>query len=356
MAYSDKTYEYLLGRMIDRVTTDYPNLDKREGSIIFNALASAAMELAIAYVELDNVLSESFVETASREYLLLGCRQMGMDVSKFDATNGVHKGEFDASVEIGSRWNCNIYNYTVTEYIGMENEYYTYRLVCDTTGSAPNSLIGDLTPIDTAPLNLTHAVVTECLIEGEEEYTDDEIREAYFSNINNSSSDGNVDQYEKWCKEYDGIGNFKIFPLWNGKNTVKVSILSSSNRIASDELIDEFQEYLDPNTTGMGDGQAPIGAFVTVTTATESQINVACDVTLKSGFSDTNGITTAVEDYLASIAYTKSVISYMNLGAIILAVNGVDSISNLTINGGTSDITLGVEEIPVLGTREWRVG
>lgn len=355
MAYSDMTYEYLLGRMIDRVTTEYPNLDKREGSIIFNALASAAIELAIAYSELDNVLSESFVETASREYLILGCKQIGIDTSQFEATNSVHKGTFNVAVQIGSRWNFDLYNYTVTDFIAMENGSYTYQLLCDTPGSEANNLTGDLTPIDVAPPNLTYAKLVACLIEGEEEYTDERIRDVYRNNINSDYSDGNVEQYKKWCEEYDGIGNYKVFPLWNGNNTVKVSILSSSNRVASDELIEAFQTYLDPNTTGMGDGQAPIGAFVTVATATESEVNITCDIKLESGFSDTDVITTAIRNYLESISYVKSVISYMNLGAIILAVEGVDSISNLTLNGGTSDISLGDEEIPVLGTVEWTV-
>ena len=89
MAYENMTYEVILQRMMDRVTTQYPNLDNREGSIIFNALSPAAIELAIMYTELDNVLNESFVNTASREYILIGCEQMGMDTSIFEASAGV---------------------------------------------------------------------------------------------------------------------------------------------------------------------------------------------------------------------------------------------------------------------------
>ena len=106
MAYENMTYEVILQRMMNRVNDKYPNLDNREGSIIFNALAPAALELAIAYTELDNVINESFVDTATREYIIKGCKQMGMDVTQFDAKAGVHKGAFNVEVEIGSRWNC----------------------------------------------------------------------------------------------------------------------------------------------------------------------------------------------------------------------------------------------------------
>jgi hypothetical protein len=45
----------------------------------------------------------------------------------------------------------------------------------------------------------------------------------------------------------------------------------------------------------------------------------------------------------------------MNIGAAILSADGVESVSNLAINGSTSDIILGTEEIPVIGTTEWVV-
>lgn len=353
MAYENMTYEVILQRMIDSVTEKYPNIDNREGSIIFNALAPAALELAIMYTELDNVLNESFVDTASRDYILLGCEQMGMDISMFEATAGVHKAQFNTKVEVGSRWNCDLYNYTITEYIGLENALYTYQVICNTTGTAPNNVTGDLTPITDAPTNLTHAKLVECLIEGENETTDDDIRIAYHEFIASSATDGNITQYERWCNEYDGIGNYKIIPLWNGANTVKVSILSSSNHAASDELIAEFQKYLDPNSRGMGDGQAPIGSFVTVSTATELPVSVSATVTMKQGYNDKSVIDTALQAYLGETAYQKTSLSYMAIGAVILGVEGVDSISNLLINDGTADIQLADEEIAVLDTTRW---
>ena len=355
MAYEDMTYEVILQRMMDRVASKYPNLDNREGSIIFDALAPAALEMAVMYTELDNVLKESFVNTASREYILIGCQQMGIDITQFEANAGTHKGEFDVEVPIGSQWNCELFNYTVTEFIGMNGDYYTYQMECDTDGTTPNNLIGDLTPITDAPTNLTYAKVTECLIEGENETSDEDIRTAYFEFVNSTVTDGNVSQYERWCSEYNGIGNAKITPLWNGANTVKVSILSASNRAASEELVEEFQNYLDPNVEGMGNGVAPIGAFVTVSTATEVPISVNANVTMKSGYTDTTPITTALEKYFAEISYEKTTVAYMTIGAVILGAEGVDGITNLSLNGGTSDIILGSEEIPVVGTTTWTV-
>lgn len=355
MAYEDMTYEFILHRMMDRVAIQYPDLDTREGSMVFNALASAAIEMAILYIELENARSESFINTATRDYLILGCEQMGMDTSVFEANFGVHKAQFDVSVPIGSRWNCDLYNYTVVEYVGLENALYTYEVQCETAGTAPNNTVGNLTPITDEPSGLSQAKLVECLIEGENETSDEEIRIAYREYINSTSTDGNISQYKRWCSQYDGIGNYKIIPLWNGDNTVKVSILSPSNKKASDELIAEFQEYLDPGVKGMGDGVAPIGAFVTVSTAEELPINISATVTLKSGYSNTSILDKAVTDYFAEIAYNKSIVSYMSVGSAILNTEGVDSLTNLKINGGTADITLSEEQIPTFGTGTWTV-
>lgn len=358
MAYEDMTYEAILQRMMDRVTTDYPNLDNREGSIIFNALAPAAVELAIMYVELNNALSESFVRTASREYVLIACEQVGMNTSVFNASAGVHKGVFNVEVPIGSRWNCDLYNYTVTEYLGLTELGHTYRMDCDTVGTAPNNQTGDLTPITDAPTELTSARVIECLIPGENETSDEKIKEAYYDYVRDTATDGNVNQYKRWCSEYPNIGRFKVIPLWNGANTVKVSILNSNNRAASTGaggLVDEFQKYLDPGSTGMGNGVAPIGAVVTVTTAEEVLINVEASVTLKDDSYDTTDVQTAIENaienYFKNIAYEKQQISYMSIGAVILDVDGVESVDNVTLltDGDHSPrrIELGEEQIPV---------
>lgn len=355
MAYENITYEVIMNRMMNRVSADYPNLDTREGSIVFNALASAAVEMAIMYTQLDNTRNESFVDTATREYKLIACKQMGIDTSQFEANAGTHKAEFNVEVPIGSKWNCDIYNYEVMEYLGLEGELHTYSLLCDTMGTAPNNQKGDLTAITDYPTGLNHAKLVECLIEGENEKSDDDIVSVYYEYVNSTVTDGNVAQYKRWCNEYDGIGNSKIFPLWNGEGTVKVSILSASNHKATDELIAEFQEYLDPGTTGMGDGIAPIGAFVTVATATEVPINLSANIKMKSGFTDTSGITTALDKFLSSLAYEKNQVSYMTVGATILGVNGVEYVSDLVINGGTADIILGEEEIPSLGTTNWVV-
>lgn len=356
MAYENMTYESILSRMLESVSAADPNVDTREGSMLYNALAPAAMELAIYYVSMGRTLDESFVGTASREYLYRKCEELGIDTSRFNATAGTFYGEFNVAVDIGSRWNCELYNYTVTEQLGDDGGVYLYKLTCETTGNAPNSVTGVLTPISYFPTGLTSANLTGVITEGKQPYSDDEIRAEYFAYLNSSINDGNLAQYKYWCDGYPGVGNYKITPLWNGANTVKVSILSESNKAADPTLVEEFQTYLDPNSEGMGNGVAPIGSFVTVSTAEEAEIIVSTTIKLAAGHNLEDAkteIENALMKYFGTVAYVSNEVSQIEVGASILSCESVATVTSVLIAKrgdtlGASNITLGAEEIPVL--------
>ena len=68
--YEDTTYEIILERMLRNVKENSPELDTRQSSPVYTALAPAAVELQNAYIELGWTLDQMFAETAVREYLI----------------------------------------------------------------------------------------------------------------------------------------------------------------------------------------------------------------------------------------------------------------------------------------------
>lgn len=349
-------YQTMLDRLLTDVKTKYPELDYREGSLIYNAIAATALELNTFYINADMVNDQSFIETASRTFLYKLSEQMGIDTSHYGSTKGTFKALFDQEIPIGSRWNLGLYNYTVIEQLDKVEPYFAYELECETKGSAPNSVVGTLTPIDDINLNLTYSELVSAIQQGREELTDDEIRKYYTNNINGTIVDGNKAQYEQWCALFDGIGNYKVFPLWNGNNTVKCSILNEINGVASEELIKDFQDYLDPGSAGMGDGVAPIGAIVTVTTATEHPINISATIYMKEGYVNNGELDETIAQYYIDRSYKSDYVSYSQIIMVILSDPGVENVTNVLLNGGTQDIKLEAEEIPVVGENTWTVG
>lgn len=335
------TKEEILQRMLDQLADQ---LDKREGSVLHDTRAATAYEMSLAYEEMQKLYANTYARTADRQGLIECAGELGL--SPYPATYAERKGIFTpASLEIsiGARFSYEQLNFAVTEKIAGGE----YRLICETIGTAGNEGSGLLIPIEYIQ-GLETATLADVIVYGEEEEETEAFRERYFEAINNEDRDGNVAQYQKWAGGFRGIGNYKILPLWNGKNTVKVSILNSENGIASDELIADFQGYLDPGSTGLGNGVAPIGAIVTVSTATTVPLDLTGNVTIAEGYDGITGVEEAVQDYLKGIAYEKGIVSYMSLGAAIQDCPCIEDLSNFRLNGTVENIALDAEEIAVL--------
>ena len=91
--FENKTFETILSEMLTYVEGQNPELDTRTGSIIYTALAPVALELETAYREMDMILNETFVETASKEYLAKHGDQVGVELNL--ATYAHLEGWFD---------------------------------------------------------------------------------------------------------------------------------------------------------------------------------------------------------------------------------------------------------------------
>lgn len=133
--YEDKTYEAILQEKLARVAS---SLDKREGSIIFDALAPNSLESAMIYVALDTVLNETFADTASRDYLIMRCAERG--ITPLPATCAVGIGEFSMDIPIGTRFSCDKYNWAVTEKSSLSSITLPARPPARTRTATPVSL------------------------------------------------------------------------------------------------------------------------------------------------------------------------------------------------------------------------
>ena len=334
------TYEYLLNDALSRVPD---TIDKREGSIIYDALAPACYELANAFMEMNNIFDQTFVKTATGDYLDDKVGEFG--ITRIAATYATKQGTFNVAVSIGARFSAGTLIYKVTELISGTD----YKLQCETAGTAGNSYTGELVPI-TYVSGLTSAIMTDLLIPARDKETDSELITRFFDIMRQQPEDGNISQYKTWALEYGSIGRAKVIPLWDGDNTVKVSILNTDYGIASGTLISAFQTYLDPSSAGLGNGVAPIGAKVTVSTASALTVNISISVSLQDGYGAVSGLQADIEEWFKEISYVKTGVSYYALAGVMLNNSSIKNIQSLLVNGGTSDLTLTAEQIPVLGT------
>lgn len=345
--YENVTYELIMNRMLDRVSDQ---VDKREGSVIWDALAPAAVELQLMYIEFDIILKETFGDTASREYLIRRAKERG--ITPYPATYALLKGEFNIDVPIGSRFSLNELNYSVVEQIGTG----VFKMECEALGVQGNKYFGDLIPIEYID-GLQTAKLTELLIPGEDEEDTESLRTRYFESFDTKPFGGNQKDYIQKTNSIAGVGSTKVTPIWDGGGTVKLTILNSEFDKASSELVNTVQQEIDPTKDGHGVGIAPIGHIVTVNTAEEIAVNITSNIIFDEGYSFTGqkqNIIDAISAYLLELRkewanQTNLVVRIAQIETRILAIKGIIDISGTKINGAASNLTLTKYQIPVMG-------
>lgn len=369
------TFSYLLNQALSKVPD---TIDKREGSIIYDALAPACYELSEYYMSLRKILIDTFAETASEEYLDLRVAEQG--IQRYQATYATKKGIFvnnldlPALIPIGSRFSTVSDEEAVNYYV---SEIYTdelgnpvagaYKLVCEMIGTVGNNYVGDLIPI-THINNLKTALMTDLIIPARDIETDEELRTRYFLAINEKPFGGNIAQYDQEIKTIEGVGEIQIYPVWDGGGTVKCSIIDAEYNAISSEFINVIQNKVDPeNVPGQGLGMAPIGHTVTITTPTEVDIDISADIALLSGYELAQlqpEIEQVLYNYLLSLRKVWGIGNELNqysltvylarITATILTVTGVANVTSPEINGMAEDLVLEqtalIQELPQLGT------
>lgn len=346
--FEEKTYEKIMQDKLNRVPSD---VDKREGSVVYDALAPNAMETKEMYLELENYYKETFGSTASGKYLIERAKERG--VYPKSASAGSFKGIFNIDVEVGARFSLEQYNYIVVE--KLETGSHEYKLQCENVGSGPNATFGDLIPIEYIE-GLTSAKLTEILIPGEDEEDTEKFRQRYIESFEPQAFGGNIKDYEEKTLSIAGVGAVKVTPVWKGGGTVRLTILDSTFSAATSELIKTVQTEIDPTQDGHGLGLAPIDHRVTVDTPEKIIINITTKVELNDIEWGTleNDVKKIIEQYLLELRknWAKEnniTVRVAQIEAKILSIDGIVDIADTKINGKTENLILTAYQIPVLG-------
>ena len=323
------TYEELLQAMLDRVPSD---VDKREGSVIYDALAPCAYFLAQQNFQLDNFIDLVFPDTALGEYLNRAAE--AYNVSRKPATNAVRKMTTSGSVEIGTRWGINNLVYIVKE----EESETEYQVECETPGVIGNQYSGAMQPIS----NITGitAELGDIITPGADEETDEALRERLYTKIRLPATSGNVYHYQQWALEVSGTGAAKVFPLADGPGTVTVLVVDSDKKISS-SLPKTVAEYIETTVTVKSPDSVTINIKASVM---RNESKTLDDV--KKAYKN------AVDTFLQETVFTTYRISYAKLGSLLLDIPGVEDFEGFLLNEGTGNVVIGEKQIPVTGTIE----
>ncbi|MEY8188659.1 baseplate J/gp47 family protein [Peribacillus simplex] len=346
--YEYKTPEAIIETMLADVDD---SIDKREGSVAYDLLYPAAIELSLAYVELDAVMMLGFADTTEGYWLDLRAGEFGVTRKPAAKAEGsvVLTGPADTLVPVDTLLMTDdeepIYFLTKDEVV-LTGGTATVLAEAQIGGADGNISPGRITTL--APGDL-YGVVTAtnslAFNGGADEETDEELQSRLKDRIQKPATSGNANHYLQWAKEVVGVGDAKVYPLWNGPGTVKVVLLSADKKAPTQTVIDAAKTYIE--------SVRPFGATVTVEGAMEITLNISAKLTLQPGgdlFAIKAAFEEAYADYLQGLAFTDPVVRYSHIANLILDIPGVLDYSQLTINGGTGNAVISDGRVAVKGT------
>lgn len=354
----DETFEAIMERLLDRVPDE---IDKREGSVIYNALAPAAVEIMILYMELGFVEIEAYPDTANLDYLIRHAAERGIIYK--EASHAVVKGRFsppDLDVTGGRFTELTTgLAFIAAEKIGGG----LYYLECETAGIEGNistgQLITDESFDDEIALESAEIIGLENAASDEEDV--ESLRKRYFDSIDSQAFGGNQADYRAKMLAQDSVGGVKVYPVWNGGGTVKLVFLNNAYSVPGESVVANIQEMIDPEpVSGEGLGIAPIGHVVTVEGAEPVPINIALTVLYTEGNTVETArasMSSAVEEYFLSVrkawdendCKAGSVVRISYIENKLLNLEEVLDVQVTSINDSDKNLTLLPHQVPVIG-------
>lgn len=363
-----QNYDYWLNLMLDNVPND---IDKREGSIIYDAVAPAAMVSAQQSLSLANIIRETYIKTAQGEFL--DYRAVEHGTSRYAATNTEVKARFNdddgkpVNVEVGDRF-ASIAESPIFYTVIKANDDGTAEMQAEEAGTSANSYLGQVLPV-TPNDNLAWAEIIEITIPARDEENDEHLRARLLNTNSWVAYGGNVADYLDMTSKISDVGATQVYPTWDGPGTVKLVILNNDLMPASQTLVKKVKEEIDPeDKETQGYGLAPIDHRVTVTTPETFEVNIAMNVTIADSANiDTirANIKTSLEEFFKSLRRDWSAIDSVTgrgykltvyRSKILSRVMTLEGVANATmpqLNGKDEDLQLvfndTTSQLPVLG-------
>ncbi|MGO5029659.1 baseplate J/gp47 family protein [Candidatus Agathobaculum pullicola] len=222
----------------------------------------------------------------------------------------------------------------------------TVTATADAVGTAYNVSAGAIISMQQAVSGVTALTNEEAAVGG----TDPEMDAALFARLDaykkTPPTSGNEQHYHQWALEVNGVGAAAVIRCWDGPGTVKVIIADMALRPVEEELRAEVAAYIET--------QRPVTAEVTVESAAGVPVTVSVTVTTDGTVSKLNTekeLTERLVEYLGSIAFTEGAeVVYNRVLALVMGLPGVTDCAELLVGGGTDNVPLDANEIPMLGT------
>ncbi|KEH90628.1 baseplate J/gp47 family protein [Clostridium botulinum] len=361
-SFLNETVDDIHERMLEKAP---PGVNTIEGDFFWDNTRPTAEEKAeLVQIKLQNVLRLAFPQTSYGVWLeYLGeCKGVFKNPATY-ATGIIEvKGKPGTVIEKGkiistpSSDDKESLEFEFIETKAIEESGFTnIKAKCLTPGTIGNVLSNVITVLIT-PINGVEKITNEEFTGGTNLEDEEHFRERVMEAEREEPLSGADSNYVRWAKEVPGVGYAYPVSEWNGPGSIKVLILDKNGKPANKELINSVQKYIAPivpKGQNRG-GKAPVGAIVTIATPSVLSINIKAKFKFMEEY-NSKDILTKLKDkinkYLSTIDIGGTVLYKAIdtiIGSMLLEKQGIKDYSDLTVNGGASNIKL-VDQVAIVG-------
>lgn len=345
--YENITAESIKQNILGAMQTD---VDKREGSYTSNLVAPASTELWKIYTALNALLPIAFVDKTSGEYIDKRTSEVG--ITRKPGTKAhvqlTLTGDAGTTIPAGMVFlTLDGLEYVTAADVLMLSGAASVEADAADVGESYNVPAGSIVNQYNSIAGLSAVTNQQAAIGGTDPETDESLVDRYYAYLQKPPTSGNVHDYEKWALEVNGVGAVKVTPLQYGPGTVGVLIVGPQKQPVDKDVVTACAIHIEE--------ERPVGATVTVASASALSISVTAKVTTDGSVTPDSvqaSLMAELGDYLKSIAFKSYTVLYNHVGYLLLGIVGVSDYTGLTVNGGTVNVSVSPDQVPVLGTVE----
>lgn len=336
-------------------------LQTREGSFANDVISAVAAEQCNLYHSIAGLLGMFYVDESSGEYIDKQAAQIG--IVRKEGTRAAcsitFTGEDGAVVPAGTLFSTySGLSMSLTADAVISAGIASGTLTAEDVGVAYNISAGEI--ISTIKnysgiTGYTNAQATG----GTDRETDAALLERYYKRLRCPPTSGNPYQYQQWAESVNGVGAARIVSKWAGAGTLKVILASQAKEPVEIDVVTAAAAYIET--------VRPVGPAVTVVSANAHNMAITANVTVDGTTTKTAvqaAFSASCKEYLQSLvagAFDDTIdtdfetvdsktytVNYNHLVYLLLNIPGVTDYSALTAGGGTSNITIAADAVPVL--------
>ncbi|WP_295581088.1 baseplate J/gp47 family protein [uncultured Oscillibacter sp.] len=356
--YETLTVEEVKQRILGRIQTE---LDTREGSQLNDEVSAIAAELCEAYHSLDALEPMFYLEEASGPYIDKQAAVVGIvrKAGAFSSCAVTFTGADGATVPAGMPfYTADGLEFLLDGAVTLAGGTGSGTLTAARVGEAYNIGAGEITQTLQNVTGIS-GYTNGRAAGGADPESDGALLERYLERMRRSPTSGNPYHYQQWAAAVDGVGAARVVSKWDGPGTVKVLLAGPGMEPVDGGVESACAAYIE--------SRRPVGAAVTVAAAGTREMAVHAAVTI-DGTTTKAAVQTALEaavgDYLRQLAreafadnidlqletlaektYT---VLYNRIAYLLLSIPGVVDYTALTLGGGTANIPVPADAVPVL--------